>query len=557
MRLDHGIERPGEAGGATRSSGPIAKIALLGTEGLLLALRFDGGALEASSSRAAHVFAAAAATALPLATSIAAALVLLGSGGWREELACAIAAPRTRAARLWWPIHGAALLALYGLSIRVFDSAPGSGPETPWLLLWLLVVAATFVSWMALVASPRELARFAARRSMVLLTAAAAGAASVTAGWLSQTFLGSLPRVTFRCAMPIVSLLVPSVRGDIAASSIATDRIEVVIGAACSGYEGVGLTVVFVATWLYLFRQRLRFPRALLVLPVALATVWCLNIVRIAALVVLGHHVSPEIALGGFHSYAGSLLFVLANLALVFGALRVSWVCRDARGAEGFPAAVEPARENPVAAYLAPFLALVAVSLAISTFTSPGGREMCYPLRLALPVYLVVRYRARLAALLRFPSGLPEWTWSVTVGLAAAAIWIMLARAGEDTRPGPVLAGGSPGAILWWLARVAGAVAVIPLVEELAWRGWLLRRLVAADFAAVPWRRIPLWAHLAAAALFAVYHPHNLAGAAAAGLLYGGLASRRASLGPAVLAHATTNAAVFLWAAISGGWYVL
>ena len=57
-----------------------------------------------------------------------------------------------------------------------------------------------------------------------------------------------------------------------------------------------------------------RFPHALALIPVGIAAVWILNfllLLRIAALVSLGHHISADLALNGFHSRAGWIGFLL------------------------------------------------------------------------------------------------------------------------------------------------------------------------------------------------------------------------------------------------------
>ena len=71
------------------------------------------------------------------------------------------------------------------------------------------------------------------------------------------------------------------------------------------------------------------------------------------------------------------------------------------------------------------------------------------------------------------------------VGWGARAVW---------TRPADAPAPEVPQltGVLWvgWVAmRVFGSVLVVPVVEELAFRGYLLRRLIDADFEAVSPKR--------------------------------------------------------------------
>src|SRR6185503_5070282 len=85
----------------------------------------------------------------------------------------------------------------------------------------------------------------------------------------------------------------------------------------CSGYEGLGLILAFLSIYLFLFRKDLRFPGALLLLPLGAVTIWILNAVRIIALVVIGTSGWREIATGGFHSQAGWLVFNAVGLGFV------------------------------------------------------------------------------------------------------------------------------------------------------------------------------------------------------------------------------------------------
>jgi CAAX prenyl protease-like protein len=119
---------------------------------------------------------------------------------------------------------------------------------------------------------------------------------------------------------------------------------------------------------------------------------------------------------------------------------------------------------------------------------------------------------------------------------------------------GSDLAALSPwAAAAWLMIRVFGSVVTVPLVEELAFRGYLTRRLIAADF----WRVRPgqfTWlSFLLSSVLFGVLHGRWLAGTLA-GMLYALSYYRRGQLADAVLAHALTNALIAAYVLISGDW---
>ena len=79
----------------------------------------------------------------------------------------------------------------------------------------------------------------------------------------------------------------------------------------------MGLILTFLGIYLYLFRKELRFPGALVLLPLGAVVIWMLNAVRIVALIAIGTSGWREIALGGFHSQAGWLLFNAVGLTFV------------------------------------------------------------------------------------------------------------------------------------------------------------------------------------------------------------------------------------------------
>jgi CAAX prenyl protease-like protein len=116
------------------------------------------------------------------------------------------------------------------------------------------------------------------------------------------------------------------------------------------------------------------------------------------------------------------------------------------------------------------------------------------------------------------------------------------------------LAGLAPASAAAWLAlRVLGSVAVVPLAEELAFRAYLPRRLLAADFEAVPLDRFAWVPFLVSSAAFGALHGRWLAGVLA-GMLYALILYRRKSVAAPVLAHATTNALIAAYVLAAGAW---
>jgi CAAX prenyl protease-like protein len=102
--------------------------------------------------------------------------------------------------------------------------------------------------------------------------------------------------------------------------------------------------------------------------------------------------------------------------------------------------------------------------------------------------------------------------------------------------------------------RLAGLALVVPVMEELFWRSFLLRWITRQDFLSLEPRRAGPWAVVITTALFAVEHERWLAGAAA-GTAYALLYMRTGNLWMPILAHAVTNAILGGWIVATGNWH--
>lgn len=90
------------------------------------------------------------------------------------------------------------------------------------------------------------------------------------------------------------------------------------------------------------------------------------------------------------------------------------------------------------------------------------------------------------------------------------------------------------------IARLAGSALVITVIEEVFWRGFLYRWLIARDFRQQSLAKLDWVILLTVSALFGLEHTRWLVGVAA-GLAYGLLAVKTGNLWSAVVAHVTTN----------------
>ena len=159
---------------------------------------------------------------------------------------------------------------------------------------------------------------------------------------------------------------------------------------------------------------------------------------------------------------------------------------------------------------------------------------------------------------LRRPGPTPagEWLLAVAAGLAVFGAWIALDQDWATMARSP---GFDPlhedGRLNWPLAllRLAGLALVVPVMEELFWRSFLMRWLERHEFLEVAPRSVGWRALLIMSALFALEHSQWLAGAIA-GLAYGLLYRRSGNLWGPVTAHAVTNAALGVWILATHNW---
>jgi len=220
------------------------------------------------------------------------------------------------------------------------------------------------------------------------------------------------------------------------------------------------------------------------------------------------------------------------------------------------------AARSPSWPYVAPF-AIFLGFLVVSPHL-PAGPEISYPLRVvAVSAALVVWSRNLInPRASRFRA-------SALLGLAVFVIWI-----GPDLLwPGyrvhwlfqnPVtgpLASSIPEAsrrnVSFLIWRVAGSVLLVPVVEELFWRAWLMRYVISHDFQSVRLGAYTARAFWVGALLFASEHGPYWDVGLLAGIAYNWWMLRTRSLGDCILAHAVTNACLCAYVLHSGRWEYL
>ena len=227
------------------------------------------------------------------------------------------------------------------------------------------------------------------------------------------------------------------------------------------------------------------------------------------------------------------------------------------------PAAPDPrpgSSHRTLLAYAGPFFLFVAL-VALPGLIRPGApvpadtplwrsapELWVYPLQTLLCAGMLWYYRREYPPA-RLPTSLA--IFGMVVGLIVFAVWVSpqaIFGAGERTDGfDPTRLLGADGSAGWYWTAVAlrfvRLVVVVPILEEIFWRGFLLRYLVREDFLSLPFGS---WTPLSFAVVtvgFVFEHARpDWPAALVAGLLYNLVAVRTRNLPACVLAHAVTNA---------------
>jgi hypothetical protein len=151
------------------------------------------------------------------------------------------------------------------------------------------------------------------------------------------------------------------------------------------------------------------------------------------------------------------------------------------------------------------------------------------------------------------------WLWAPLVGLAVFVLWINLDWGWLNlASPGGFVydpRDAETGQLIWWMVafRLAGSALVVPVMEELFWRSFIMRWIDRHDFLALAPVAVSLKAILVSSILFGFEHSLWFAGILA-GLAYSWLYRASGSLWPPIISHAVTNAVLGVWVVSTGDW---
>ena len=208
--------------------------------------------------------------------------------------------------------------------------------------------------------------------------------------------------------------------------------------------------------------------------------------------------------------------------------------------------------------YVVPMFAFLVFTNLEGYLPGPDWYPLAYAIKVLAVAILAWYYRSAWSDLRPLPP-IRCLVLATMIGLIVFVLWVRLEgwypelsflgkRTGFD--PGSLASGWKWPFIL---VRFFGLVVLVPLIEELFWRSFLIRWLINPDFLKVAIGRVTPLAAAITSAVFAFSHPEWLP-ALLTGLLWAWLLWQTKSVSACVLSHAVANLALGLHVITSGDW---
>jgi CAAX prenyl protease-like protein len=218
------------------------------------------------------------------------------------------------------------------------------------------------------------------------------------------------------------------------------------------------------------------------------------------------------------------------------------------------------AAKYPSLPYIAPFIAFIAFLMLDRAL--PVDIEVLYPIRVAVVSAVLILF-SRSVVDFRVKNALGSILFGVAVfvvWVAPDALWpayrgLWLFTNALMGQPASAVPDSVRSNRLFIVFRTFGCVALVPVLEELFWRGWLARWLIDAN----DFRRVPLGAYTASSfwigsLLFASEHGPYWEVGLIAGIAYNWWIVHTKSLANCILAHAVTNGCLSVYVLATGQW---
>lgn len=221
------------------------------------------------------------------------------------------------------------------------------------------------------------------------------------------------------------------------------------------------------------------------------------------------------------------------------------------------PASVAVEKRSPATPFVVPFgifAGLLVLDQLLET-AWPDAKFVFYPAQTLVCGFALWRCRQAYG-----PFRARGMAFGTIIGVLVLCLWV----APQLFHLAPARTGGfDPGRLapfpglyhLTLALRFLRLVVVVPFLEEVFWRAFVLRVLVRPDFSSVPFGAFSWSSCLVAAGLFAIEHqPPDWPAGFVAGLLYNAVAYRTRNLGACIFAHAVTNLGLGIYICVTRQW---
>ncbi len=208
-------------------------------------------------------------------------------------------------------------------------------------------------------------------------------------------------------------------------------------------------------------------------------------------------------------------------------------------------------------AYVAPMAAFMIFTSALEPFFK-SQYVWIYSAKIIVVTLLLIFFKKSWS--MEFRPDFQALIWGLVIGIGVFAEWILLDKwipyhhLGSRTALNPFASISNPLQRTIFLAmRFYGLALIVPIMEELFWRSFLLRYITNPEFKQLGLSEFSWGAFWVVAAMFAVSHPEWLVALVCAAA-YGLLLRKTNSLFACVVAHCVTNFILGIYVLISKDW---
>lgn len=321
---------------------------------------------------------------------------------------------------------------------------------------------------------------------------------------------------------------------------LGTTSFSIILKAGCSGIQGINLFILSSLMFYSLEKTNLTITKKKYLTFIAIGVIASvlLNILRISLLIMIGDLGYSEWALGSFHSHIG-ISISLVLIVIFCGSINHFYSKNQL-----FSTFSSFIYSNPVNPYILPFIILLSLSIFFKALTPSW--DIWYPLKVIGMTFSLYIFKDYYKKLITINFNIVP----LLLGILIALIWFLIPLPNDKS---DLKSTSFTFTIIWVIFKIIGSCFLIPIIEELAFRGFFLRFLIKVDFKNVQLGTFSLFSFILTSFIFGLLHQHFLAGIVSGALLNISLYYRK-SIFDAIFSHMIANIIIALVVIIFGRW---